>query len=332
MSATEIAAFFRRYAELLELSERAQGFASLQFAVDTVTPAHGALVAHVEQRMTAIMTKLIFIDLEWTQATDEQADRILSDPDSRLDFVRHHLRSARRYRLHRLSEPEEKILAEKAVTGASAWGRLFDELTSALTVDLEQPDGTIQTLPLAQGLGQLQHPDRAVREKVHAAITAGLQPGLRTRGFVLNTLLNEHSIDDRLRHYPTWVSGRNLANEASDDSVQALIDAVVRRYDIPQRWYALKAKILGQPRLADFDRMASVATADIQLGWSSATETVIDAYSSFSGELAGIVQRFLREGWIDAPNTPGKRPGAFCAYHRAKPSSLCTAELGGSAV
>ena len=35
-----------------------------------------------------------------------------------------------------LSEPEEKILAEKAVTGASAWSRLFDELTSSIEVRL----------------------------------------------------------------------------------------------------------------------------------------------------------------------------------------------------
>jgi oligoendopeptidase F len=131
---------------------------------------------------------------------------------------------------------------------------------------------------------------------------------------VLNTLLNHRAIQDRLRDYPSWVSSRNLANEASDESVQALVDAVVARYDIPQRWYALKARILGLEQLADYDRMASVATAPSAIGWSAATEVVLDSYSSFSPELAGIVQRFLREGWIDAPVRPGKRGGAFCAY------------------
>jgi oligoendopeptidase F len=47
---------------------------------------------------------------------------------------------------------------------------------------------------------------------------------------------------------PTWISARNLSNEASDESVQALIEAVVGRYEIPQRWYALKARILGLDR------------------------------------------------------------------------------------
>jgi len=160
----------------------------------------------------------------------------------------------------------------------------------------------------------LQHPDRVVRQAAHAAVSAGLAPGLRTRAYVFNTLLNDKQIDDRLRSYGSWISARNLSNEASDDSVQALIDAVVGRYDIPQRWYALKARILGLDRIADYDRMASVATATSTIQWSAATEVVLDAYSSFSGELAGIVQRFLREEWVDAPPRPGKRPGAFCAY------------------
>ncbi|MCU1396455.1 MAG: oligoendopeptidase pepF/M3 family [Ilumatobacteraceae bacterium] len=314
MSGSELGSFYHRYATLLELSGRAGSYAGLVFAADTAKPENGALMAHVQERSTAMSTKLIFIDLEWAAATDEQVDAVLADPSKDLDFVRHHLRSERRYKDHVLSEPEERVLTEKSVTGASAWGRLFDELSSAMEVELPQPDGTTSTVPLMHGLALLQHPDRAVRQQTHEAVTAGLQPGLRTRAFIFNTLLNDKSVDDRLRTYPSWISSRNLANEASDDSVQALVDSVVARYDIPQRWYSLKAKILGLDRLADYDRMASVATAESQVPWSVATETVTDAYSSFSGELAGIVQRFLREEWIDAPATPGKRGGAFCAY------------------
>ena len=46
--------------------------------------------------------------------------------------ARHHLRTARRYRPHLLSEPEEKILTEKALTGRGAWTRLFEEQASAI--------------------------------------------------------------------------------------------------------------------------------------------------------------------------------------------------------
>ena len=59
--------------------------------------------------------------------------------------------------------------------------------------------------------------------------------------------------------YPGWLASRNLANEASDESVEALLEAVRASYDLPQRWYRLKAELLGVDRLADYDRMASVA-------------------------------------------------------------------------
>ena len=169
-------------------------------------------------------------------------------------------------------------------------------------------------MSLEQGLSQLMSPDRDVRRTAAEAVTVSLEPGLRTRAFVFNTLLVDKSVDDRLRSYPHWLASRNLANEASDESVQALVEAVEARYDIPQRWYALKAQLLGLPRLADYDRMASVASSDEQFGWDEARALVLDAYASFSPDLASAAERFFTEEWIDAPMRPGKRPGAFCAY------------------
>ena len=88
-----------------------------------------------------------------------------------------------------------------------------------------------------------------------------------------------------------------------------------RRYDIPQRWYALKAQLLGLDRLADYDRMASVGQRRRASSAGTRRATlVLDAYASFSPELADVAQRFFDESWIDAPVRPGKRPGAFCAY------------------
>jgi oligoendopeptidase F len=307
LDAEALAAAMTGFAELQELAGRAGSYAGLQFATDTADPANGALLQKVQERATAIATRLLFFELEWAALPDEHVDRLLVDP--RLAFCAHHLRSECRYRPHLLSEPEEKILAEKSVTGASAWGRLFGELTSA--IEVPRPDGPTK---LERALALLSHPDRTVRAGTAEAVTAGLAPGLRTRAFIYNTLLADKATDDRLRHYPSWISSRNLANEASDDSVEALLSAVMARYDIPQRWYRLKAQILGLPRLADYDRMASVASAEQPFGWSEARELVLESYASFSPELADVLHRFFDGRWIDAPVRAAKRPGAFCAY------------------
>ena len=216
----------------------------------------------------------------------------------------------RRYRDHLLSKPEEKISTELSVTGRGAWTRLFDELTSALRVDLEGED---EPVSLDIALSRLFHPDRDERRKTAEAVTAALEPGLRTRAYVFNTLLQDKAIKDRLRSYPNWLAARNLSNEASDESVQALIEAVKGRYDLARRWYTTKAKLLGIERLADYDRMAAVSTDDEEIGWEAGRELVTDSFASFSPEAGGIVEQFFEGRWIDAPPTPVKRGGAFSA-------------------
>jgi oligoendopeptidase F len=325
IDAEHLAALMHLIERYQQLIGRVGSYAGLRFSEDTQDPTRGALMARVQERATTQATRLLFLELEWVEVPDDRAERLLADP--RLEFCAHHLRTQRRYRTHVLTEPEEKVLTETSVAGTTAWVRLFDELTSAVELSLpsavvaaagmpvEGPDDV--TVGLEVGLSLLQHHDRDLRRTAAERITAGLGPGLRTRAYVLNTLLLDKSVDDRLRSYPTWVSSRNLANEASDESVQALIDAVVARYDIPQRWYALKAQILGIDKLADYDRMASVATDETQIGWAEARGVVLDAYDSFSPRMAEVANTFFAEGWIHAPVQPGKRPGAFCAYTTA---------------
>ncbi len=307
LDAGELARVMSDLAALHEQLGRAGNYAHLHLATDTADPAHGALVARVQERSTAIGTRLIFFDLEWAAVPEDRAEELLADP--RLASCAHHLRAQRRYRPHQLAEAEERLDAEKTQTGATAWSRLFGELTSAIEVPL--PEGTVR---LEEGLARLADPDADVRRSAAEAVTAGLAPGLRTRAFIFNTLLLDKAVDDRLRGYPTWLSARNLQNETTDASVDALVAAVVRRYDLPQRWYRLKATMLGVDRLADHDRMASVATTAPTFAWDDARDLVLAAYRDFAPELADVAGRFFADAWIDAPVRPAKRPGAFCAY------------------
>ncbi|HEX4107032.1 MAG TPA: M3 family oligoendopeptidase [Solirubrobacteraceae bacterium] len=309
LDAAGLAAAMHELAELSDLAGRAGSYAALRFSTDTADPARGALLQKVQEIGTAIETSLLFWDLEWAALPDERAQALLADPG--LDFCRHHLESVRRYRPHLLSEPEERVLAEKALTGRSAWDRLFDELTSAIEVALPGEDTPVA---LDVALARLMHPDREVRRGAAEAVTAGLAPGLRTRAYVFNTLLADKAVDDRLRSYPNWLASRNLSNEASDESVAALIDAVRARYELPRRWYRLKARLLGLDRLADYDRMAAVSADELSFSWGEARELVLDTWGGFSPELGRLAGRFFTERWIDAPVRPGKRGGAFCSY------------------
>jgi oligoendopeptidase F len=315
MDAGELADLMHNLARVNELVSRAGHYGMLKFTENTQDSVNAAQMQRLEEKSTTLASRLMFIDLEFAAADDDHAAVVLAD--DRLDFCRHHLENTRRNRPYMLSEPEETILLETSVPGSSAWVRLFSELTSTIEIELPTPGGEgdeMATVSLEQGLSTLSHPDRDTRAAAAQAVTDGLQPGIRTRAFIYNTLLLDKSIRDRLRKFPTWISSRNLANEASDESVEALVEAVVGRYDVPRRWYRLKAKAMGVDKLADYDRMAPIADTEQEIGWSEATGIVRDSYRSFSSELADVVDRFIDEQWIDAPIRPGKQPGAFCAY------------------
>jgi oligoendopeptidase F len=285
---------------------RAIYYAHLRFATDMNDSPRGALVARLTEKGAAIDTQLLFFGLELAGLEDEHADALIAGDE--LERWRHWLRSVRKFRPYLLTEPEEKIFTEKAVSGFSAWDRLYDELLGAIRVDL---DGT--EVGFEEAMSKLYLADRDERQRASEAVTVALGPGLRTRTYVFNTIAVDKSIDDRLRGYATWISARNLSNDTTDEAVQALVEAVVGRYDVVQRYYRLKARLLGLDRLAFYDRMAPLADDPTQVAWGEASELVLAAFSDFSQETGDIIERFFHESWIDAPPREGKRPGAFCA-------------------
>jgi len=285
---------------------RAIYYAHLWFATDMTDSQRGALVAHLTEKGAAVETQLLFFSLELADLGDEAAEALLAD--AALERWQHWLRSVRKYRPYLLSEPEEKIMTEKVVSGFAAWDRLYDELLGAIKVDL---DG--EEIGFEEAMSKLYSPDRELRGRASEAVTAALEPGARTRTYVFNTIAVDRSIDDRLRGHETWISARNLANDTTDEAVQALIDAVVSRYDVVRRYYTLKARLLGLERLSFYDRMAPLAEDPEQMAWGEARELVVNAFADFSSETGRIVERFFGEAWIDAPPRDGKRPGAFCA-------------------
>jgi oligoendopeptidase F len=306
LSASELAEAVRERERLDEVLTRAVYYAHLVFSTNMADPARGALLAKLNEKAATLEAQLLFFGLEWVAVEDDHAAAILEDPA--LDHWRHWLSSQRKYRPFLLSEPEEKIFAEKAVSGVSAWSRLFEEQVGALRVELDGEDASLET-----AMARLYAADREVRRTAADAVTAALAPGLRTRTYVFNTILVDKSIDDRLRSYPTWLTARNLSNETTDEAVQALIDATVSRYDVPQRYYRLKARLLGLERIAHYDRFAPVAEDTQKLSWEEARDLVVGAYGDFSDAAGDIVGRFFRDSWIDAPVREDKRTGAFCA-------------------
>ena len=301
----DFAAMMRELEEDEDAAAKPEVYAYLLHSQDTKNPAAGRLLARVREAGAERGSHGVFFALELAQTSDEQAARLYADKESAQ--YTHTVEEARKFRPHQLSEPEERVLTDYSPVGNSAWTRLFEELCSGIRVDLNG-----RQMALEEALTQLREPDREVRRRASGAITVALGGDIHTRAYIFNVILQEKAIDDRLRKFPSWISSRNLANETSDEAVQALVEAVTGRYDICVRYYRVKRQLMGVGDLHEWDRYAPLQEASRDVSWEEAREVVLGAYHRFSKKAGALVEDFFKHGWIDAPVVPGKAGGAYC--------------------
>lgn len=284
-------------------------YAHLLHSLDTRDHAAGRLVARTREAAAERGVHLVFFALELAALTDEQCQTLFADPSAAR--YRHAVEVERRYRSHQLTEAEERLLTEISPTATSAWSRLFEELCAAVRVQVDPEGGEV---PLAVALAMLREADRNLRERASHSITSALRGDIRTRSYIFNVMLQDKAISDRLRKYPTWISSRNLANETSDEAVEALVEAVTGRYDLVARYYRVKRRLLGLDALHEWDRYAPIEEATRRISWRAARDIVLSSYHRFSARAGSIVEDFFDRGWIDAPVVEGKEGGAYCAF------------------
>lgn len=302
-----LAAAVEEYERIEEILGRVMSYAQLLFSSDSSNSVYGQFYQTMSERVTEIGSHLVFFTLEVNRLDDATFERELN-ADSGLARYRSWLRDLRVFRPHQLSDEVEKLLHEKDVTGQSAWSRLFDETVAGMRI----PVGS-ESLTVNAALEKLSAPDRSIRRVAGEAIGAAFSERSRLFSLITNTKAKDKEIIDRWRKYPRPGSYRNRSNMVEDEVVDALVTAVVDAYPrLSHRYYTMKAKWLGLPKLSHYDRNAPLpGDDDRKISWNEAREQVLGAYGAFSPDLAQIGKRFFDKPWIDVPPREGKAGGAF---------------------
>ena len=287
-------------------------YANLLFAEDTGNLAYGAFMQKQMERMSEISVKTMFFELEIQQAPAEVIDRALASDD--LANYRHYISVLRTFSPHRLTEAEEVLLEETANTGARAWVRLFEEVTSNHEFTYTEPDtGGSETLTQEEVLDKLRDPDWSVRQAAADSLTAGLKQMERVIVFTYNNLLQDKKVGDRLRKHPFPEHSRHLANELDRETVDLVIRLCRANYGLVERFYRVKREILGLDQLTHIDRYAPLFDTVETVAFEEAKEIVLRAFGRFSPKLSDAAAEFFDKRWIDAEPRQGKSPGAFCS-------------------
>jgi oligoendopeptidase F len=306
LDAAALAEALTRYEHLQQEGSKPATYAGLRFAANTA-PENGAHVQKLREQTTAALLPALFFPIELAGLDGKQLESLAADPT--LANWRRYLRQLARTAPHTLSEPEEKILAQKANTGSRAWVRLFQELTSSLRFPFEGRDLTLAELTT------LQHDaDREVRRQSAETLTQGLQPHARTLALLYNTLVQDKALEDGLRGYTFPEQARHLSNELTPEIVAAVTETAEAGYATVGCYYRTKQKLLGLEELLHYDRYAPLHTDEPRVSFETARDEILLAFESFDAGYAAAGRAFFEGDWIDAAPRPGKQGGAFCSY------------------
>jgi len=308
LSAPEMLRAIERHERIERVAGRVMSYAGLRYYQATTDAQRAKFLSDCQDRITNATTPLVFFSLEFNRIDDAAYEALFAD--GALARYKPAFDRMRAMRPHQLSDELETFLHDQSVVGASAWNKLFDETTAALTFPVA---GEAEPMGLEATLNLLTDHDRARREAGAQALAKVFGENVKLFARIHNTLAKEKAIEDGWRKMPTPMTGRHLSNNVEPEVVEALRNAVVAAYPrLSHRYYKLKAKWLGLERMQVWDRNAPLPAESPRLiGWDEARKTVSGAYRAFSPELADLLTPFFDKGWIDAGVKPGKAPGAF---------------------
>ncbi len=298
------------YERIAELMSRLGSYAGLLTAADTANDAYRRLEDRLQQQLVERENQLTFFDLGWLAVDDHVAAGLVADP--LLENYRHHLSSARRYKPHTKSEPEELLLNQKSLTARAAWTTLFDEFVASLQYTLDY-NGQKRMLTQPAILALNYDADRGLRKAAQACFFNELSRHELVLTNIFNTIAQDHAINDQIRQYNSPMASRHLANEVAPDVVARMLETAEANYSIAHDYYRLKARLLGLPRMATYDQYAPVATNMPGCEYATGRDTVLTAFERFHPTMRDVAAQFFAKSWIDAEVRPGKRGGAFSA-------------------
>jgi oligoendopeptidase F len=294
---------------MTRIVNRIYAFAGLAFAEDTQNQNAQSLMGRVQQFVAEMQNRTLFFSLWWKDLDGTNANRLMGASGD----YRYYLDEMRHFKPHTLSEPEEKVVNLKDVTGSSALVNLYDGITNRYVFKLKVK-GKVQELTRAGLQPYIQGSDPGLRAQAYQELYRVYGEDGPILGQMYQTRARDwHNENINMRKFGSAMSVRNLANDVPDEAVNALLDVTKRNAKIFQRYFRMKAKHIGLKTLRRYDIYAPVARSDKPFSFDAAANMVIESFSAFEPKIGELAQRVFDKDHLDSEVRKGKDGGAFCA-------------------
>jgi len=265
-------------------------------------PLIKAKINQIEELSRKLGNQLQFFELRLSKLTPEQQQKLLRSP--KLLVFKHYLERLFATGKYLLSEAEEKIMNLKSSSSHALWVRMT---TSFLAKEIRHSKN------IPQLISDLSSTKKPLRDKSATDLHGILVANVDVAENELNAILGNKKIDDELRGMTRPDESRHVSDDIDSKVVDAMISAVTARFDISERYYYLKAKILGVSKLKYWERNVPYGKISKKYSYTDSVKLVTRVFSQLDADFVRIFKGFVANGQLDVYPRQGKRGGAFCA-------------------
>ncbi|MGB4594441.1 MAG: M3 family oligoendopeptidase [Anaerolineaceae bacterium] len=285
------------------------GFAELSFAANTQDQKAQTAMARVQQFFAEKANKTMFFELWWKALDVKNAERLL---DASGDY-RYWLEQMRNFKPFTLSEPEEKIVNLKNVTGSNVLNTLYDSLTNRYVFKLNVK-GEDKELTRGELMALVRTDDADLRARAYQELYRVYGEDAPILGQIYQGLVRDWRNENvTLRGFKSPMAVRNQINDLPDEVINTLIEVTRQNIGIFHRYFRVKAKLLGLKKLRRYDIYAPVSKSDKRYEYEQAMNLTFEAFERFDPKFAAMAKRVFDQKHVDSEVRKGKMGGAFCA-------------------
>ena len=258
-----------------------------------------------------LMQNSSFFAPELLKLSKEEYQSLFSS-NEKLEEFRADLDKTYREKEHILTENEEKIVAE--LTTAM---NHYDDMSSNLLNSqhnygkVKLVDGSVVTIATNNYRSLMKNNNRDIRKKVYNLFNKKLSEYSQTNASLLNSYVSMNEAIAKIRKYKSSWDAKLFGLNLSDKVFKALVNTTENNYNVVNKYYDLKRRVLGLDVLNRYDISVDIAKCNKVYSIPEAQQLVKEAIKPLGKEYIEKYDKIINNRYVDYCQYKGKCSGGY---------------------
>ncbi|NVD06566.1 M3 family oligoendopeptidase [Vibrio sp. JPW-9-11-11] len=310
-------------------------FAQCHASINATNVHAKALIGQVAKLQSELSQAFASYENTLSVAPDGFIQEVLNHPSGDVAGQAFQIECLRKLAQTKLSVAEEQLLTAMRVDGCDAWGRLYDNITGSLKVELGDEAST--SLDLSQAVSLLYGSEFEKQEGAWRGIQHAMKAHQESFAAILNALagwrLTEYQKRSKLSDVH-FLDPSLHQSRIESATLETMMLVAKSNRAIGQKAGRLMARVHGLDTMKPWNHLAGMPSLTNRepkvYRFDEAIELISAAFEQVDPEMAQFVALMVENGWIDAEPTANRRLGAYCTKFAATRTPLVFMTWGGS--